>query len=347
MRHRPSPLATRARAIAPPSVPGLRRLHQPHSDSRNTGALVYGPSLMASRTRPARPHVVCGCRVRLVAWALGLVLVAGAGLVVAPVGVRLAEAHKIGELAPTNYETRITAVTPVVPGLSVRVLGKDDELELSNATGRDVVVLGYAGEPYLRIGPRGVEENRRSPATYLNRTRFGTDPVPAEADPRAAPVWRRIRTGQTVSWHEHRAQRMELDDHPAVRADPLRLHVIKPKWTVQLRDGTRRITITGDLRWVPTPVPEPAPNPSPWGWLGAVAAGVFGLLAGVRGRLRRWRPRQWSAARPPVGRGSGGRALRNRPGPATAGFDDNSLQEVLGHDRVATDGYGNGWSDGR
>ena len=33
-----------------------------------------------------------------------------------------------------------------------------------------MVVLGYDDEPYLRVGPRGVFENVKSPATYLNRS---------------------------------------------------------------------------------------------------------------------------------------------------------------------------------
>jgi hypothetical protein len=259
-----------------------------------------------------RRVVVRGSRVRLLGRRADkfLVLAALAGLLVAPAGARPAAAHNIGELAPTNYETRITAVTPVVPGLSVRVLDKGDQLELTNATARQVVVLGYAGEPYLRIGPSGVDENRRSPATYLNRTRFGSDPVPPEANPKAAPVWRRVSIGQTAAWHEHRAQWMELDDPPAIRAAPWRLHVIRPKWTVQVRDGVRRITITGDLRWVPTPVPESVPDPSSWGWVGAAVAGVLGLLAWSRGPRRRLGPPQWSTERPRTGRRWGPRVSR-------------------------------------
>jgi hypothetical protein len=40
-----------------------------------------------------------------------------------------------------------------------------------------------------------VFENRRSPATYLNRTRDGKTHVPGFADPTAAPEWNRPRSG--------------------------------------------------------------------------------------------------------------------------------------------------------
>jgi len=44
------------------------------------------------------------------------------------------------------------------PGVTVRVAA-DARLELANDTGRDLLVLGYDGEPYLKVGAgRGVRE---------------------------------------------------------------------------------------------------------------------------------------------------------------------------------------------
>jgi hypothetical protein len=45
-----------------------------------------------------------------------------------------------------------------------------EKIELRNDGRRSVVVVGYEREPYLRITPAGVWENRRSPAVFLNRT---------------------------------------------------------------------------------------------------------------------------------------------------------------------------------
>ena len=50
-------------------------------------------------------------------------------------------------------------------------------------------MLGYQDEPYLRVGPDGVFENRRSPAVYLNANRRGSTAVPRSADPDAEPDW--------------------------------------------------------------------------------------------------------------------------------------------------------------
>ena len=43
------------------------------------------------------------------------------------------------------------AVAPKTKGLVVRVVDGDDALELQNATGANVMVPGYEGEPYLRF----------------------------------------------------------------------------------------------------------------------------------------------------------------------------------------------------
>ena len=50
-----------------------------------------------------------------------------------------------------------------------------------------MIVEGYQQEPYLRFRTDGVvEENQRSPTTYLNANRYGGDDVPAGADADAA-----------------------------------------------------------------------------------------------------------------------------------------------------------------
>jgi hypothetical protein len=211
------------------------------------------------------------------------------GLVLVITGAHSAMAHPATVFAPTNYQTRITAITPAVPGLTMRVIGHGDQLELTNSSGRDLVVLGYAGEPYLRVGRLGVFANQRSPATYLNRDRFPTVQLPGQADPKATPVWQRISRDHTAAWHDHRAHWMGSSDPPAVQATPWQVHVINPQWRVELRDGPRSITIIGDLRWVPTPQPATDPSPRPWPWIIGAGAGALGITAGIRHQRTRSR----------------------------------------------------------
>ena len=118
------------------------------------------------------------------------VIVAATGAIVAiVVTAQPAAAHGVGGVEPSNFETTVHGTTPRVSGLTVRTIDLGNELEVRNDTGADVVVLGYQGEAYLRVGSARVFENRRSPATYLNRTRDGKTQV---------PVLRRSRCGTRV-----------------------------------------------------------------------------------------------------------------------------------------------------
>jgi hypothetical protein len=185
------------------------------------------------------------------------------GVLVALVSVGVAAwaspagAHGSGGSEPTNYETSITRVEPPIAGLRVDVVDLGTRLRLTNDTGRDVVVLGYEGEPYLRVGPRGAFENRRSPATYLNRELVPTSPPPAHADADAAPDWHKVSGDAVVSWHDHNTHWMGSTSPPAVQDEAGRRHVIR-RWTVELRDGRHEIAVRGLLTWVPPPSPWPA-----------------------------------------------------------------------------------------
>jgi hypothetical protein len=190
-----------------------------------------------------------------------------------------ASAHGVGGVQPRNYRTTLLRVEPAIAGVHLAVVDLGDNLELSNDTGRDVVVLGYDDEPYLRVGPRGVFENARSPATYLNRSRIPTSKPPKSADPAAAPVWNKVSSGTTATWHDHRAHWMGSDDPPVVQRAPSSRHVID-RWTVELRTGGRLIRASGELVYVPPP--------SPWPYVG-VAVVIAVVLVALSRTGRYWR----------------------------------------------------------
>ena len=203
----------------------------------------------------------------------GLLVVGGAGP---------AQAHVIGVGGrASNYRTEVLGVTPPVPGLTVRVLEAGNQLELINHSGQEVVVLGYRSEPYLRVGPTGVDENQRSPSAYANRYANPPKRSPAGLDPAAPPRWRRIGNRPAAVWHDHRSH-WSGPDPPAVTADRGHRQVMVANWQIPLRLGQRTALIQGDIVWVP--------GPSPWPWVllalvafvGVAAAGWrrwYGLLA--------------------------------------------------------------------
>jgi hypothetical protein len=204
-----------------------------------------------------------------------LALAAGLSVGVMVAAAAPAAAHTVGSEHTTNYRTRVLSLSPPRPGVSLRAIEHGDRLELENSTDHDVVVVGYEDEPYLRVGPRGVFENRYSPATYLNRTRLGSGTPPPIADAGAAPAWRRIGDGTTARWHDHRAHWMSNQRPPDVQRAPDDAHLIR-RFTIALQTNGEVLRARGDVWWIPPP--------SPWPWV-ALAIG-FGVLIVIGARTR-------------------------------------------------------------
>jgi hypothetical protein len=166
------------------------------------------------------------------------------------VAVPAAEAHPRAKGYARGFQSKILSVRPEVAGLEITVVDGDDRLRVSNRSGSELVVLGYEGEPYLRIGPGGVHRNERSPAAYLNRDRFARVAVPLKADPGATPAWRLVSPRPAWQWHDHRIQWMGAGPPAQVRDAPRRTHQIFD-WKVPGRLGDRALTVTGRLDYVP------------------------------------------------------------------------------------------------
>ena len=95
---------------------------------------------------------------------------------------------------------------------------------------------GYEGEPYLRISADGtVQENQRSPATYLNQDRYGRRRrVRRHRRRRRARVGRSIDDDGEIAWHDHRIHWMSPEPRDgAVEGEEVLA------WTVPMTvDGT-------------------------------------------------------------------------------------------------------------
>lgn len=191
-----------------------------------------------------------------------------------------AQAHTVTGVQPTNYASRILFVRPAVPGVSLRVLDLGRRMELHNQTSDDIVVLGYAGEPYFRVGPRGAFENRVSPTTAANKvapagraTTTTTTTAPSIASRDASPVWRRVNTAPIARWRDQRTRY----EGPAINGSTRVLST----WTIELRQGTRAIAVSGLITFVP--------GPSPLLWVGLTLLIVaVTTAAGWSKRWGRW-----------------------------------------------------------
>lgn len=148
---------------------------------------------------------------------------------------------------PSDFRSEVTAVRPGVSSVEVRVVGGDAFLDLSVAPGHEVLVEDYGGQPYLRFQADGtVEENRRSPATYINEDRFATTEVPPglSSDAAADRDWRVVAEDGTYAWHDHRIHFMARTPTPALE----RGQVVR--WSVPLRVDGEAVRIEGGYRLV-------------------------------------------------------------------------------------------------
>jgi hypothetical protein len=163
-------------------------------------------------------------------------------------------------------------------------------LFIDSARTDDVIVTGPEGEPFLRVGPDGVEANVRSPAWAENAAARGQVPE-AEVDPRAAPEWVTVADVPRYGWLEPRA-RPAADPPPEVTQGGR--VVVLGRWEVPLEVGGRAVVARGVTTWQPTsgegaPADAGLPGAARLGVLGLAAAGVLGLGLLARARSRRGR----------------------------------------------------------
>jgi hypothetical protein len=178
---------------------------------------------------------------------VALVLAVAASPLVAPA---VAGAHLRSGTVAVDYAATLAA--PEQPGFVARVFQSDRALSLSVRPGHSVVVLGYLGEPFLRLDDAGVAVNAASP------TSVGAGVLPkGDLVGGATIVWRLRRGRHSVVWHDARVQGLP----PGVE---------RGSWTVPLLVDGRRSRLTGRLvRY---------PRPAVWPWLAAAALWIGAIL---------------------------------------------------------------------
>ena len=188
-----------------------------------------------------------------------LALLMPIAVLAALIGPAAAGAHvRTGRVA-VDYRASVSALRPPLAGaIVVRVYESDLAIGLTVERHHQVVVLGYVGEPFLRIGTRGVEVNQSSP------TAAGLDLL--KGAPKAgapAPDWRLRSSGRSFIWHDARVRGLP---HGVERG----------RWTVPLVLDGRNTRVDGEIWRVG------APSPWPWLALGAVFLAITALLLARR-----------------------------------------------------------------
>jgi hypothetical protein len=177
---------------------------------------------------------------------------------------------------PTDYRSEIVSVTPEVERLVVSIVGGDAFIDL-DAGGHVVAVPGYQGEPYLRFDADGtVSENVRSPAHFLNTSRYSETVVPPEADPEAEPEWQVVARSGRYAWHDHRT-------HWMLEVPPTGLGPGD-----QILDSIIPITVDGQaVEIAVVSVWMAPPSRAPWIVAGVLAAVLGAIGAAYGGRRAR------------------------------------------------------------
>jgi hypothetical protein len=158
-----------------------------------------------------------------------------------------------GSSDASYYTSEVREIRPAVSGLDVKV-DTDGKVTLTNNGGRQVVVLGYAGEDFLRIGPNGAEENTTSLTSAINAnpnsaqmpksTTSGATQKPAK--------WVKRSEQPTASWHDYRVLWTNKQRPPIVTDSPHSKHKVF-SWAVQLRVDNQPVLVLGDVVWTGAP----------------------------------------------------------------------------------------------
>ncbi len=195
--------------------------------------------------------------------------------------------------ADAQIVSELRGTRPAVSGLELEVSGGDRFLLLRNQTGKQVVVMGYEDEPYLRFLPNQVvEENTRSPSKYANEDRYALTPLPPQANSDSPPNWRPVSRDGSYRWFDHRIHSMEKGTPPQVTDKGVRTKIFD--WRVPMTIGAAPVSALGTLEWVPA-----ESSGTSTGMVVGVAAAVMLALAALGFLLvRRRRPRAARAGAP-------------------------------------------------
>lgn len=155
--------------------------------------------------------------------------------------------------ASSDYRIEVTGYDGDATGIVVRPVELGNRMELVRTTAKEVQILGYEGEPYLRLDADGVFENVNSPAHYINLDRFARTAIPATATAKAAPNWVKLSTASSVRWHDHRTHWMDPTPRADVRANPGVERVIFPANRVDLLVDGKQVAAIVKVTWLPPP----------------------------------------------------------------------------------------------
>ncbi len=175
--------------------------------------------------------------------------------------------------ASSDYRIEVTGFEGDHTGIEVRPVELGNRMELVRTTAKEVQIIGYDREPYIRLDANGVFENHNSPSYYTNLDRFARTLTPPTATDDATPDWVKVSDGTSVRWHDHRTHWMDPTPRQDVRDNPDVERVIFDANRVDLVVDGRPVVAIVKVTWLPPP--------SRMVWLVMSSLGACALLAGL------------------------------------------------------------------
>jgi hypothetical protein len=136
------------------------------------------------------------------------------------------------------FVARMTTPLRVARGIQVRLLpGQVGGLLVQNSSERSLQILGIDGEPFLRIGPQGVEANLHS-RTWWRSARSNGRRHDTAASRESLPDWQRVAAAPRFSWIDPRLQAPETN----ARREPV-------SWSIPVQIEDESLTLAGTMAW--------------------------------------------------------------------------------------------------
>jgi hypothetical protein len=121
-------------------------------------------------------------------------------------------------------------------------------ITMSSTSSAPLVVLGYSGEPFVRIAGGHVFDNVNSLTTYATAPGvLGSIPTTAGHGP---VRWHRVAAGSSYSWIDQRLVWSGSVLPAAVMTHPKQPHVVS-HWSIPVRVAGASAAITGRIDWTP------------------------------------------------------------------------------------------------
>ncbi|WP_132424633.1 hypothetical protein [Pseudonocardia endophytica] len=181
----------------------------------------------------------------------------------------------MGSFVPTLSETQ------PADGVSLTALPGNPTpgIGVNNQGAGEIVVLGEAGEPFLKVTQQGAEANEQSP-TWLAQ-QGGAEAAGPKGDPAAPPQWRSLGQSPQVSFTVPWA---DSDLSPADLYAMSGSQDVQ-NWTISMIVDGQRFDVPG----VTTFNPADRGGISIWWWIGGAVVLLAVVIVGTRWILRRRR----------------------------------------------------------